>query len=344
MPQPLRLCVWQQLIQKQMKFLKTPSVTLLASFLTFAATAQNAGSFMEFMSSLPQPPATLQVALERQPVTAETVMAAAATTVTKGKVEAYRPLYACFLRNFSGGHAALSSYSAVERKLYSDHEIGARGLSEDNRYVQFLIIIENRPFFGSGLLSWGLPAKFSGAEKEFYLQAISLEKMFDNSLMKPSPQKLLENIFTGDPVLDAVHEKFNKDLAALPRRQVKTADGFIIEVEDPVKAIAAYKTYGRQRQEHFERLYATAFATRQLQYKLLLAIAEKLDALAMHPSANTPAAAVLLSDLKGRTWDVAKQLFTATDRLWQDLFIAQMGQKQVEEAVELYTAYKANIH
>jgi hypothetical protein len=341
--QPFQLCEGQYFKQTQMKIFNTISGALLSTLLAVAATAQDAVSFKDFLSGLPQPAATLQQAMGEQPAAAETVLAAAAITVKNGTAEAYRPLYAYFLKTLSGGQTNASAFSAAERTLYRTYSIGAKGLSADNQYLQFQLVVEDRPFLGSGLLSWGLPGKFSGAEKDLFLQALALEKMFDHSLLKPNAQKSKLDFGNSDPALNAIHEKFNREFAALLKRNVKTAEGFIIEVEDPGKAIAAYKAYGRKRQEHFAKGYSSQFATWQLQYKRLLAIAEKLDALSAQPSAKTPVGAILLSDLQGRMWNAATHLFMATNRLWQDIMIAQIGQKQVQEAIEIYTAYKANI-
>ncbi len=317
--------------------------TLWALLLSLPATAQDGASLEEFMKRLPQPPATLQQAMEKQPGAAETLLKDASRIVQKKTSEDYRPLYIYFLKTLESGQSN-SPVSETERMLYRNYTIGSKGLSVENQYLQFQLILQDRPLLGTASFSWSLPGKFTGAEKDFYLQVLAVEKMFDHSLFKPGKQTSKLDFGGSDPVLNAIHKKFNHDFMALPKRRVKTPEGFNLEVEDPDKAITAYKKYGQQLQEHFDQAYATDVASWQLKYTLLLVIAEKLDALAGHTSADKPMNTVLLSDLQGRGWDTAANLVIALNKLWEDVLIAQLGQKQVQDAIDIYSSYKTTIH
>ncbi|MHA4846925.1 hypothetical protein ACX0G7_22345 [Flavitalea antarctica] len=326
-----------------MKIFQTFLISLLAIMYSCTGKAQEALSVDEFTAHLPQPPATLQLALAKPTPDVEMLLATCSGKVKKGSDEAYKPLYAYFLKNLESGAANSNAYSAAERTLYRDYSSSTKGLSSDNQYLQFQLLVAGRPLLSSGLLSWGVASKFSGAEKDWYLQAISLEKMIDHTL--PKSNALVAKLDFGgqDPALNAIHETFNKEFAALPKLNVKTAEGFTLEVEDPNKAIAAYKIYGRKRHEHFARVYETRFAKWQVQFQRLSAIAEKLQSLSAQPSTRTPAGVVLLSDLQARVWNAATHLYSATERLWQDILIAQAGQNQVEEAIKIYSGYKASL-
>ena len=121
--------------------------------------------------------------------------------------------------------------------------------------------------------------------------------------------------------------------------------GVNTEIADPEKAIALIKAWEQKRQQLYEKRYTQLYKWWAEQHAALAAIAEETDRISAQYAKAATARGIeslplAVIDLQTRLWDAQHSLLSLTHFVFDVALLANASQKQAEEIIAIYQAYK----
>jgi len=291
---------------------------------------------VSILESMPKPLPTLSETWEAYPdmYSKERKTKHVYNEIAEGLKAVYYPLFERFKQNIVNGKVNMGSFSPEERKLMEHYRQGSKGFSEENSFLYFLGLVENRPLLSSKKFSWTIP---SGQDQKLFQELVAIEKAVNWNEYNLSVRKAYKFVGTSKEQ-DAIQTKFDADFKKLPQKKRKIFEGVYEDIADPDKAIVLYEQSKQQKLNLFNTQYSPLVRKWSMHYASLASLCKKLDQLSVHT--HSPTGKLLIADLQGRALEALKYFALISDDLISESLIALISIKLDDEGIALYQAYK----
>ncbi|RYZ27014.1 MAG: hypothetical protein EOO10_13935 [Chitinophagaceae bacterium] len=143
----------------------------------------------------------------------------------------------------------------------------------------------------------------------------------------------------------SLNDQFNRDFEKLPQKKIQMFAGVNTEIADPEKAIALIAAWEQKRQKLFEKRYTQLYSWWVEQHATLVALAEETERISAHYTKAETASGIeslplAIIDLQTRLWAAQHSLLSLTHFVFDVALLANASQKQAEENIAIYQAYK----
>lgn len=260
-------------------------VVFLLFTITVSAQSIAETSFKELIEKLPQPPAGFQQAYDQyrnlapgeKPAEYRVVL----EDVDQLKKQVLQSLFDRLQTNLNRSNTDKSyraSLSPDEQKMLRDFATLKTSWGE-GAFYGFNAWIEYRP--GISKQSWTRINKPMGAEAQsMYQQLLQLEKQLNWPLFMEEAHDR-EQLIQNEPKIDALTQQLSTDLAAVPTRKVKFAEGsdVMVDMQDPGKAIAVLKKFAAKADLAYTQCYDERYKWWRDNFTRVQMVAVKFDEL-----------------------------------------------------------------
>jgi len=241
--------------------------------------------FRELIERMPKPPAGLTEAYEKysdqSPVERPAEYSAALDDMDQLKKQILQPLFDRFETNLNRSKTDKNyraTLSAEEQKMQRDFATLKTSWG-DGAFYGFSVWIEYRP--GIAKQSWTkLSQPVSASAQAGYQQLLLLEKQLNWPLFMEEAHER-EKFIQNNPKIDALNQQLTTDLAAVPTRKVKFAEGsdVMVDMQDPDRAIAVLKKFDAKAEQVYKLSYEEQYKWWLNNFNRVQSVAAKFDEL-----------------------------------------------------------------
>ncbi|HJV20029.1 MAG TPA: hypothetical protein VJ552_09155 [Sediminibacterium sp.] len=303
-----------------------------------------------FIDAMIHPGSNLSEAQKRFPAGAgwESAMAdefSAEREQSASVAESFYTVFKTNLAKLQSGKVSAGQFSVAEQNMMQSYQKVYAPLPEEEAFLGFRLMMEQRPEIGSGKMSWNKMKNPSAKALSLKQQIISLEKRLNwRALQDGSTDRQLRFGSTDERII-ACNQKIQERRAAIPKKKIEVFAGVFSEMEDPVKMSELFRQVEKEKQAIFQDNYASLYQWWESGYSELKAISGKLDELLNATdfgsalTGSDQEVVPLMADLQLRIWEALYSFSGLTKRMLVHAQTAELSQQQSETNIEIYKQY-----
>jgi hypothetical protein len=249
------------------------------------------------------------------------------------------------LAKLQSGKTTANQFSVAEQDMMQSYKKVYAPLPEEEAFIGFCLMMEQRPDIGSGKMSWTRTTNLSAKALLLKKQIIELETRLNWRALQTSASNRELRFGSTDERIIASNRKIEERRAAMPKKKIEVFAGVFSEIEDPVKMSELFLQIEKEKQAIFQDNYASLYQWWQSGYSELKAISGKLDELLISTdygnalNESDQQVVPLMADLQLRIWEALYSFSGLTKRMLVLAQTAELSQQQTEANIEIYKQY-----
>lgn len=306
--------------------------------------------FADFINAMIHPGTNLNEARKKFPTVTgwESAMADEFSAEREHAAPVAESFYAVFktnLKKLQSGKVNAGQFSVTEQNMMQSYQKVYGPLPEEEAFLGFRLMMEQRPDIGSGKMSWCKTTNLSVKAIALKQQIIGLETRLNWRALQTSASNRELRFGSTDERIIASNRKIEERRAAIPKKKIEVFAGVFSEIEDPVKMSELFQQIEKEKQAIFGDNYASLYQWWQSGYSELKAISGKLDELLVSTDFGTALngsdkqVVPLMADLQLRIWEALYSFSGLTRRMLVLAQTAELSQQQTEANIEIYKQY-----
>ena len=259
----------------------------------------------------------------------------------------YRPLFDAYgkqAEGIKGGKGAAQPKGGAGQEV-PGFSGAVSDLSEEAAFALFVKAQESRADFSCGHLPGkGTLQGWSGRAQEALQEVVAINASLNPAALQKETDKLTA-VGAIDPELRKLNGWLSKEVALLPKKSIKLAEGFWHPMEDPAKAMALHRQFEAKRQQCFQQRFTQAYRLWNHYHALLLSAARRLDRIMEQTLFGNNLIGAdrqlvpLLAGTQARILELQAQCQRVAQAIVMEALLAAYCQKETDTNIDAYARY-----